>query len=441
MNSRLIRGLVFLLALAGVAGAYTVWSPRQPNGTYLAIGLGNTGQFLGMGVNQITGAGSRKMALTSANSPDAMDIWSNSASESYIQLLSSSGSFMSSVGGNGVDQGFYNSGGSFVVKWTSGTLSTGTVPHTQVSGKDSSAATANTLAWRNPAGQVYVAATPTAGGHATSKTYVDAQIAASAGGVTKAEVKTSGTTFNVPANVTLVWVSLCGGGGGGGGGSGHGTAGAGGGGGGAGECAYRLPCPVTAGGTVTYAIGAAGTAGTSGGTGSNGGAGGNGGQTSFDAIVVQGGNGGAGATNAPAAGAGGAGGSTGDLTINGTPTNCGNGGTAGNVGVRGCIANPSFTGGGGGGGNAASSNGQRGGHGYAFAQGNGGTGTANGGGGGGGAGSIGAAGGNGGGARAAGSAGSNGSGGGGGGGGNGGGGAGAGGAGGSGWILIEYVSN
>lgn len=118
------------------------------------------------------------------------------------------------------------------------------------------------------------------------KTYVDT--------LSNYEIFTSSGTFNVPANVSKVFVSGCGAGGGGGGGeTGHG-----GGGGAGGLSVSNVPYTVTPSGTVSVTINAAGTAGVSGGAN-----GGNGGTAVFGTLTLYGGGGGA--TTSGASGAGG----------------------------------------------------------------------------------------------------------------------------------------
>lgn len=118
---------------------------------------------------------------------------------------------------------------------------------------------------------------------------------------------TSNGTFVVPAGVTTLYVSGCGGGGGGGGGGGstgnNGTGG--GGGGGAGNSAIKQPYTVVPGASIAITIGVAGAAGTS--SSGNGGNGGNGGSTTVGSLVsLSGGSGGvAGTTTTGAGGAGG----------------------------------------------------------------------------------------------------------------------------------------
>lgn len=117
-------------------------------------------------------------------------------------------------------------------------------------------------------------------------------------------VLTSGTSWSVPANVTQVKYRMAGGGGGGGGSNATNFQASGGGGG---EYAEGY-LTVTAGGTVSYAIGAAGSAGAS---GSNGG---NGGTTTLDAINAAGGSAGLARTAGNTGVAGGAGGTGGSGT-------------------------------------------------------------------------------------------------------------------------------
>ena len=94
---------------------------------------------------------------------------------------------------------------------------------------------------------------------------------------------TSSGSFTVPAGITEVWVSGCGGGGGGGGGA---SSSFGGGGGEGGAGVWRHPYTVTGQASITVSLGQGGAAGA---YGSNGGAGGN---TLFGDLVISGGEGG-----------------------------------------------------------------------------------------------------------------------------------------------------
>ena len=120
-------------------------------------------------------------------------------------------------------------------------------------------------------------------------------------GTTHGQEFAASGTFNVPANVSLVWARGIGGGGGG---ASTIAAATGGGGGGCGEFFDNLAIPCTPGGTITINIGAAGTAAAAGQVTAQ--PGGNGGDTS---IVANGltyfARGGFGANNAGASGAGG----------------------------------------------------------------------------------------------------------------------------------------
>jgi hypothetical protein len=145
-------------------------------------------------------------------------------------------------------------------------------------------------------------------------------------GFSSMEVKTSGTSWTVPANVYKIKVTVVGGGGGGGGcqgtnANGNGSAGAGGGSGGV--CIGF--CNVTPGQTLTYAIGAAGAASTASGTSD----GGNGGNSTITigllTFTANGGGGGLGGNNGYAGGTGGT--ATGG-TLNLSGQDGGNGGLA-----------------------------------------------------------------------------------------------------------------
>ena len=107
----------------------------------------------------------------------------------------------------------------------------------------------------------------------------------SAGGGT--EYFSSSGTFNVPAGVSTVYITMVGGGGGGGGGQDDWGASSqrGGGGGGSGGYVINHVFAVTPSGSETVTIGAAGTGGATG-------SGGNGGATSFGTLSVEGGDGG-----------------------------------------------------------------------------------------------------------------------------------------------------
>jgi hypothetical protein len=110
---------------------------------------------------------------------------------------------------------------------------------------------------------------------------------------------TASGSFTVPAGITNIWVSGCGGGGGGGGGGSNNTgnaAGSGGSGGGAGQSIIRQPFSVTPGEVIAITVGGAGTAGTAGSQGvENATAGGPGGVTTIGALInLLGGGGGSG---------------------------------------------------------------------------------------------------------------------------------------------------
>lgn len=105
----------------------------------------------------------------------------------------------------------------------------------------------------------------------------------------KSQLFTVSGTFNVPGNITSVWLTMIGGGGGGGGCVtflAHG-----GGGGGSGEYCIAMPVPVSSGASVAVTIGANGVGGTDRGT--------NGGDTYFGNIVAKGGKGGRNAADIP----------------------------------------------------------------------------------------------------------------------------------------------
>lgn len=99
-------------------------------------------------------------------------------------------------------------------------------------------------------------ATPVASSDAATKGYVDAAITSSK---SQSQKFTGSGSFTVPANVTLVWVTVWGGGGGAGGAAGS-TAGGGGGGGG--EIIYHYPLTVSGGQVLTVTIGGGGAGGT-----------------------------------------------------------------------------------------------------------------------------------------------------------------------------------
>jgi Glycine-rich domain len=159
-------------------------------------------------------------------------------------------------------------------------------------------------------------------------------------GVLQSQEFTSSGTFNVPAGLTSIWLTMIGGGGGGG------TtivAGNGGGGGGTGEIVQQDPIPCTASGTITVTIGAAGAGGASGQVTAQPGQ--NGGDTSITSNGVQYfARGGKGATAGAIGGAGGG--------IRG-----GAGGTTGGFGAFGAQESPTYFGGvGGGSGGALAAN-------------------------------------------------------------------------------------
>ena len=155
-------------------------------------------------------------------------------------------------------------------------------------------------------------------------------VALSAGGTLQSQEFTASGTFNVPTNVTGVWVTGIGGGGGGG----TRASALGGGGGGSGEYGQLLPLNVTSSGTLTITVGTGGA----GAPATSGAADGSSGNNSVvGPYTFLGGKGGDGASN----GIGGA----------GAGPNGGAGGT-GNVspGTMGTIESSSYFGGGGGGG-------------------------------------------------------------------------------------------
>lgn len=144
---------------------------------------------------------------------------------------------------------------------------------------------------------------------------------------------TTNGSFTVPAGVTTVYVSGCGGGGGGAGAGGTGaslgTAG-GGAGGGAGQFAYRIPIAVTPGQVISVTIGAGGTHSNGGAAGTSATDAGNGGATSFGSLLtLAGGNGGSkgsfGVVGSASGGIGGIGFPNGGWGVDGSP----NGGAAG----------------------------------------------------------------------------------------------------------------
>lgn len=123
---------------------------------------------------------------------------------------------------------------------------------------------------------------------------------------------TSNGSFTVPAGVTKVWLSGCGGGGGGGGagGASANNTGGGGAGGGAGKPVIRQPYTVVPGATLNITIGGAGSGGngsSGGGTASNGTAGGNTVITGMvgGTVTLNGGGGGGGANSSSSGGNGG----------------------------------------------------------------------------------------------------------------------------------------
>lgn len=176
---------------------------------------------------------------------------------------------------------------------------------------------------------------------------------------------TSSTTFNAPAGITKVYVSMIGGGGGGGG-----TATGGAGGGGGGEGIIMFPYTVVPANNYTVTVGAAGAAGNN----TNGGSGGT---TTFDTISVVGGGGGLKAQS---------GGTGGTLNITNGSSNSNDTGGAGGTfysfagGNGGTALNVADHGGGGGGGSLF---GQGGAGGNTSSNGTAGTGFGSGGGGGG----------------------------------------------------------
>lgn len=159
------------------------------------------------------------------------------------------------------------------------------------------------------------------------------------------QVFTSGGTFNVPADVTQVWVSMAGGGGGGGGGY-KGPAGLGGSGGGGGHAVLRQPVTVTPTENVTVTVGAAGAGGAY-----NIGSGGNGGTSSFGAYVSCPGGVGGGRNNELGT-AGGSGGSDGGIRAGDDLAGLGGGsifGAGGRPGTKQIINSSAYVGGVGGG--------------------------------------------------------------------------------------------
>lgn len=144
------------------------------------------------------------------------------------------------------------------------------------------------------------------------------------------ELFTSNGTFNVPANVSKVFVTMVGGGGGGGGSNMNKTSG-----GGGGASLINYPYTVTPSGSVSVTRGAGGAGGSA--ASSNSGTGG--GTTSFGTISVAGGSGGSGSASS----AGGAGGSGPDA---GTGSGGSNGIKGGNGGAS-TTGNPGWGGGGG----------------------------------------------------------------------------------------------
>lgn len=142
---------------------------------------------------------------------------------------------------------------------------------------------------------------------------------------------TANGSFIVPAGVTKIYVSACGGGGGGAGAAGNngisGNAG-GGGGGGAGQSVLRAPYTVTPGQTIAITIGGGGSAGA-GGVSNFGGNSGSGGSTVIGSLVtLAGGSGGSGGS----LGTGGAGGPGGSGYPNGSAGDDGPAGGAGGAG-------------------------------------------------------------------------------------------------------------
>ena len=114
---------------------------------------------------------------------------------------------------------------------------------------------------------------------------------ASGAAPTGQQVFTSSGTFTVPAGVTQVFLTGCGGGGGGGGVAGSNSGAQYGGGGGSGYTVIRRAVAVTPGASITVTIG-------NGGGGGAQGNGGTGGTTSFGALLSISGGGGGGGTNA-----------------------------------------------------------------------------------------------------------------------------------------------
>jgi hypothetical protein len=159
----------------------------------------------------------------------------------------------------------------------------------------------------------------------------------------------SSGSFTVPAAVTTIYVSGCGGGAGGGGGQGNsgGQSLGGGGGGGAGQNVIRSALTVTPGQVIAIGIGAAGTAGASGIAGTAGG------NTTIGTLLTLTGGGagmGGGNVNSNSIGGGGAGGVSSGFPAGGT-------GSDGNLTGNGGMGASGPFGGGGGNGRAATANG------------------------------------------------------------------------------------
>lgn len=155
---------------------------------------------------------------------------------------------------------------------------------------------------------------------------------------------TASGTFTVPAGITTVWVSMCGGGGGGGGGSNSG------GGGGGADAIIAVPVNVTPTQTITVTVGSGGTPNTGGGT------------SSFGTLNTSGGGAGSGVSGGGAGGVGGSKGSAGGQGTNpfsGAGGGCifgsGGGGTSGGSGSGGDGGGYGGGGGGGAGGGTGSS--------------------------------------------------------------------------------------